>query len=69
MVFINYKKKLEYKIAEKRNKLGVHFKKLSFSIEITRPQAQSWFYAVVVPDMFVLCRVLPLSIKHAVSKM
>ena len=41
MVFINYKKKLEYKIAEKRNKLGVHFKKWSFSIETTRPQAQS----------------------------
>ena len=41
MVFINFKRKLEYKIAEKKNKLGAHFKKWSFSTVNTRPQAQS----------------------------
>ena len=30
MIFINYKKKLEYSIAEERNKEGVHLKKMVF---------------------------------------
>ena len=55
MVFINYKQKIEYKIAEKRNKLGVHFQKWSFSIANTRPQVQSWFYDVVYQTGLYYC--------------
>ena len=33
IIFVNYKRKIEYKIAEKNNKLGCHLKKWSFSID------------------------------------
>ena len=41
IAFMKYTKKIEYRLAEKRKKLGAHFKKLSFfSIEDVGPQPE-----------------------------